>query len=138
MNAIQRGLLLAVIQVALVSSLGAKLLIDRATRPRVWVRAEPYDPSSPFRGRYVRLKLIPSDVMSGGDHPTSGETPSIPQGIDSTEAVVFFIPEKVPDPSIRPPGEQLWVEVTVPKEGPPRPIRLGVRKDGELTPLPLR
>ena len=138
MNATQRGLLLALIQVALVSSLGAKLMIDRSTRPRVWVRAEPYDPSSPFRGRYVRLKLISSDVLPGGDHPSSGEAPSIPEGIDSTEPVVFFIPEKVPDPSIRPSGEQLWVEVTVPKEGPPRPIRLGVRKDGELTPLPLR
>jgi len=138
MNATQRGLLLAVIQVALVSSLGGKLLIDRATRPRVWVRAEPYDPSTPFRGRYVRLKLITSDVMPGGDHPTPGPTPAIPEGISTTEPVAFFIPEKVPDPSIRPQGEELWVEVTVPREGPPRPIRLGVRKDGELTPLSLR
>jgi hypothetical protein len=53
--------------------------------------------------------------------------------------VAFFIPEHVPDPSRRPPGEQLWVEVTIPKKGPPRPIRLGVRKDGgPIAPLDLK
>jgi hypothetical protein len=51
--------------------------------------------------------------------------------------VAFFIPEHVLDPSRRPAGEELWVEVTVPGKGPPRPIRLGVKKDGALTPLDL-
>jgi hypothetical protein len=54
-----------------------------------------------------------------------------------TEPVAFFIPEHVSDPSRRPPGEELWVEVSVPAKGPPRPIRLGVKKDGVLTPLEL-
>lgn len=54
------------------------------------------------------------------------------------EALAYFIPDRVEDPSRRPAGEALWVEVTVPPEGPPRPIRLGVRKDGALTPLELR
>ncbi len=51
--------------------------------------------------------------------------------------VAFFIPEHVPDPSVRAPGEELWVEVTLPKQGAPRPIRLAVKKDGVLTPLDL-
>jgi hypothetical protein len=51
------------------------------------------------------------------------------------EPVAFFIPEKVADPSRRPAGEELWVEVSVPRRGPPRPIRLGVRRGGVLTPL---
>lgn len=52
------------------------------------------------------------------------------------QPVAFFIPEKVPDPSRRQPGEELWVEVTVPRKGPPRPIRLGVKKgDGPIVPL---
>jgi len=55
-----------------------------------------------------------------------------------SEPVAFFIPAHVVDPSRRPPGEELWVEVSVPKEGPPRPVRLGVKKDGVITPLPLR
>jgi len=29
------------------------------------------------------------------------------------------------------------VEVTVPAKGPPRPIRLGIKKDGVLNPLQL-
>jgi hypothetical protein len=52
--------------------------------------------------------------------------------------VALFIPEGVEDPSIRPPGEELWAEVTIPPNGAPRPIRLGVRRDGVLTPLDLR
>ena len=53
------------------------------------------------------------------------------------EQVAFFIPENVPDPSRRAPGEELWVEVSVPAKGAPRPIRLGVKKNGVLTPLEL-
>jgi len=55
------------------------------------------------------------------------------------ERVAFFLPENVPDPSRRPAGETLWAEVTVPKKGPPRPIRLGVKKgDGAVEPLAFR
>ena len=50
------------------------------------------------------------------------------------EPVLFFIPESGPDPSIRTPGQELWVEVTLPRRGPPRPIRLGIRREGILTP----
>ena len=52
------------------------------------------------------------------------------------EPVAFFIPEHIPDPSRRQEGEELWVEATIPKQGPPRPIRLGVKKgDGPVVPL---
>ena len=114
MTALTKGVIVAAVHVAMVASLGAKLLIDRATRPRMWVHVLPVDPDSPLRGRYVRLRI----------EDRSGE-------------LAFFIPEHVPDPSIRAPGEELWVELTLPKAGPPRPIRLGVRKDGVLTPLDL-
>ena len=51
------------------------------------------------------------------------------------QPVDFYIPEHIPDPSQRALGERLWVEVTVPPKGPPRPIRLGVKKNDVLTPL---
>ena len=51
------------------------------------------------------------------------------------QPVDFYIPEHILDPSQRSLGERLWVEVTVPPKGPPRPIRLGVKKNGVLTPL---
>ena len=66
-----------------------------------------------------------------------------PEGADApvarpSDVLAFFITEHIPDPSIRAEGEELWVEVTIPKKGPPRPIQLGVRKDGgEIVPLGL-
>jgi hypothetical protein len=51
------------------------------------------------------------------------------------QPLAFFIPEHVPDPSVRAAGEELWVEVSVPRRGPPRPVRLGVKRDGVLMPL---
>jgi hypothetical protein len=112
MTPLVKGLVVAALHVAIVSSLGVKLLVDRATRPRTWVHVMPVDPELPLRGRYVRLRI---------------------EG--RPEQIAFFIPEHVPDPSVRPPGEELWAEVTIPRKGPPRPIRLGVKKNGVLTPL---
>jgi hypothetical protein len=51
------------------------------------------------------------------------------------EPIAFFISEKAADPSVRKPGEELWVEVSVPPKGAPRPVGIGVRKDGALTPF---
>jgi hypothetical protein len=76
------------------------------------VQVLPVDPDSPLRGRYVRLRIA-----------------------GRSEQLAFFIPEHVPDPSIRSAGEELWAEVTLPRKGAPRPIRLAVKKDGVLTPL---
>jgi hypothetical protein len=59
------------------------------------------------------------------------------------QPVAYFIPPEVDDPSRRPGGEELWVEVTLPPEGPPRPIRLGIRRlqstgaDAAIEPLRL-
>ena len=163
-TAMRKGLILAAIHLALVGSLGAKLLIDRATRPRVWARTAPVDPNLPIRGRYVRLRV---DGRASGAPSESWESEPVTLRADNgvlvfdrvdesagsglrarttgtrdgervaqlNQALAFFIPEHVPDPSRRAPGEELWVEVTLPKAGPPRPIRLGVKKDGVLTPL---
>lgn len=175
MKPLAKGLVIAVIHVCLVASLGAKLLYDRATLPRVWANTVPYDPNLPIRGRYVSLQLIvePRTIQPAPEpqrkwrpslpavlHIESGRlvaetgprgVPHRPSGLHVQrinrgdkelvvleEPVAFFIPEHVHDPSQRPPGEQLWVEVTLPKKGVPRPIRLGVRKDsGPIVPLDL-
>jgi hypothetical protein len=167
-----KGLVLAAVHVGLVASLGVKLLYDRATLPRVWTLAAPYDPNLPIRGRYVSLQLI---VEPRGVRETKpGSASKAPQSIHLqvegdrlvaeanasrpdydpsalhlrfiegrgeklavlAEPVAFFITEHIPDPSRRHEGEELWVEVTIPKTGPPRPIRLGVKKaDGPIVPL---
>jgi hypothetical protein len=123
----------------------------------------PFDPSTPLRGRYVRLGVeVPVERAVAGDgaHAESsvrlrvvdgrvvGEigsgtgAPQLQRQEDGrvllAEPVAFFIPEHVPDPSVRRPGEELWVELTLPEHAWPRPIRLGVMRGGKLTPLELR
>lgn len=52
-----KGLVVAVLHLLIVLSLGGKLLYDRATRPRLWVKTESVDPDLPLRGRYFTLNL---------------------------------------------------------------------------------
>jgi len=173
----RRGLALALLQGGLLLSLAGQLLLDRASRPRGWIRTEPVDPHLPIRGRYVDLALVipaPAGLkepgssgtpvvlraegglvraeLAGASTPRSRSLQAFPRpswapapGAAAAQLwrleprVAFFIPPEVPDPSRRPPGEQLWVEVTLPAEGPPRPIRLGVKREGgPITPLALR
>lgn len=170
MKPLYKGIILAIVHVLIVSSLGAKMLYDRATRPRVWIQIQPVDPNLPIRGRYLALSLVvpaegvapPTGLhetksvvlqLSGGNlvarpaPPAAASSESFPAAIRSADGllvadlidpVAFFLPEHAEDPSVRKPGEQLWVEATIPKKGLPRPLQLGVKKDGVLTPLPKR
>ena len=67
-----KGLIIAAVQMGLVTSLGAKLVYDRATQPRVWALTLPYDPNMPIRGRYVRLQLVvePKGIKEDEPGPT--------------------------------------------------------------------
>jgi len=153
-----RGILVGVVQLVLVASLAGKLWYERTTLPRVWVRCTGLDPDDPLRGRYVSLRLtVPfatSDDPYGpvrlhvqGDQLVAEPVPSSePSSWERTylagrerEGVPFailqppvavFLPEHVPDPTQHPLGEELWLEVTVPRAGPPRPIRIGIKRPG--------
>ena len=159
MKALYRGLTVAALQCMIVLSVAAKYSWDRERLPRVWAKSAPYDPNLPLRGRYVSLRLevdasVPASglwsmatLSVSGDRlvatPVSGRTGvqiNCPPTARCTigEPVAFFITEHIPDPSLRQRGEELWVEVTVPSKGPPRPVRLGVKKDGVLRPLDLQ
>ena len=174
MNTLQKGLLFAAIQVALVSSLGAKLLWDRATEPRGWALTRGYDPDLIIRGRYVSVSLLvkadrlyststrpqtppnahpyfsnnvnltvengrvvatPADHFTGftvgGPEVQDGETVA-----QLSPPVVYFLPEHANNP-LRPRAQGTTVlEVTIPKKGPPRPIRFGMKVGDRITPLP--
>ena len=164
-----KGLLIAGLQLLLVTSLGAKYLVDRARLPRVWARTVSYDPNLPIRGRYISLQLevqLPPGVtisdkvwsspaelkvengqlvavpMEGGwqtgvniQRVVPRPPATTPPIITIQERVLFFISEHAKDPSWRTSGEELWAEVTIPRRGPPRPIRLALKKNGILTPL---
>lgn len=51
------------------------------------------------------------------------------------EPVDFYIAEHAVDPTPLKPGQELWIEVTVPPQGPPRPIQLALKQDGVWKPL---
>ncbi len=159
MRPLYRGIAVAVLQCLLVLSVAGKYALDRERLPRAWARAVPFDPNLPIRGRYVSLILEvdgsaetrfawTAATLSARNGRLFAEPVKFDSGVHVThfeghlprlaEPVAFFISEHVPDPSRRPPGEELWVEVSVPRRGEPRPIRLAVKKDGILTPLELR
>jgi hypothetical protein len=176
MNLSRKGIILAVLQLAIVASLAAKYAIDRARFPRVWAQTVAYDPDLPIRGRYlsVRLRVDADQVYSGSELPKGnpgffwGDTRDVylraenghlvashalrPTGLSVTrwktrtgevtevlsEPVSYFLPEHAIDPSRRKPGEELWIEVTVPAKGPPRPIRLAVKRGDTFTPLEIK
>lgn len=71
---------------------------------------------------------------------TGTQTVSAPPGTSCdqmrlTEPVDFYIPENATDPSWVKPGQELWIEVTVPPKGPPRPLQLALKDHGSWKPL---
>ena len=49
----------------------------------------------------------------------------------------YFIGDQAKTPFPLKPGQELWVEVTVPSSGPPRPIQLALKSAGDFKPLRL-
>ena len=64
MKPMTKAAAVALIQVLIVCSLGAKLLYDRRTRPQAWFKTERYDPDLPIRGRYLSLQIDVNDSRS--------------------------------------------------------------------------
>jgi len=175
MKPIYKGLLLAALQVAIVCTLGAKLLYDRAHRPRVWIKSAIYDPNLPIRGKYLALSLeVPAEgftsrmessgfgtgntklyevfgpdrcnlVLRGNQLIAVGKedgefSANVGRRNNDVVAVIwgetaYFLPEHSPGPLLRNRGEELWIEATIPRKGPPRPVRLAIKRDGVLNPL---
>lgn len=74
------------------------------------------------------------------DGPPSGQTVwAIPgQSCDAmrlAEMVDFYVAEHATSPLPLQRGAELWIEVTVPPKGPPRPIQLALKQDGAWKPL---
>ena len=91
------------------------------------MKTRPYDPNLPIRGRYLSLMLTPDAGALYFDRT-------------SNQRVVFFVPEhpeEFESRRFRPDAPELWAEVTIPRQGPPRPIRLGIKQDGEIQPVPV-
>ena len=138
-----RGIVLGVVQCALVLSIAGKYAWDRERLPRVWVRTVVVDPNLPLRGRYLalRLEVMPAGALVNyGPAKLSAENGQLVARAASegervmhprtewvlNETVPYFVPEHWVAPS--PEAGEIWVEVSVPANGPPRAIRLGLKK----------
>jgi hypothetical protein len=192
MKLAKTSLALLAIQLAIVSSVAAVYLYQRATCPRVWTRADAYDPELIMRGRYLSLQLtvdacgstLPSakqaqfprnvEGVPGGNRFAVRSTENLqfsaqlsvknnklvatrvpdPEGVFPGEMIValpaascdemrlsrpvnFYITQHAVDPTSLKPGQELWIEVTVPPKGPPRPIQLALKDNGAWKPLVL-
>ncbi|HTW81653.1 MAG TPA: hypothetical protein VME23_19050 [Terracidiphilus sp.] len=51
------------------------------------------------------------------------------------ETTDFFLAEHAPDPLALKRGQELWIEVTLPPKGAPRPIQLAIKDNGVWKPL---
>ena len=71
----------------------------------------------------------PSGIMVSAQPGSSCENMRIDTPVD------FYIAEHAADPSRLQPGQELWIEVTVPPSGPPRPLQLALKQNGSWKPL---
>lgn len=84
--------------------------------------------------RLMAYRLPNEDEMRNGQYVIGW--PGV--GCDAlhlTQPVNFYIAEHAASPVPLKPGEELWMEVTVPPKGPPRPIQLAVKHGAAWTPL---
>lgn len=76
------------------------------------------------------------DPESSSATQTVAAAPGIPcDQMRLSEPVDFYIAEHATDPTFIKPGQQLWIEVTVPPKGPPRPLQLALKDHGTWQPL---
>jgi hypothetical protein len=81
--------------------------------------------------------------IGGQEDPAAGENiiaaPGAPCGQMNLDTPVdFYIAGTAKSPLPLRPGQELWIEVTVPPTGPPRPIQLALKDNGVWKPLAFR
>jgi hypothetical protein len=122
--------------------LALQLLLDACSLPQDTVHAiRPYSGGHSFWQWNVSLaaengKLVPSVA------PQGGETLRLFVGKPCDRATLgnqelLFIPDRAQVPLPLQPGQDLWVEVTVPASGPPRPIQIALSSAAGFHPLKL-
>jgi hypothetical protein len=78
---------------------------------------------------------IPEDDSRSRGQMVSAQPGSSCENLRLDEPVDFYIAEHAASPVPVKPGQELWIEVTVPRKGPPRPIQLALKQDGAWKPL---
>jgi hypothetical protein len=134
--------------------LGLQLIVDGcgSNPPFLTAPNAPPNPSGVVQGRPpysggsfpAKLKvegnrLVATRIPEGGNqnsaHYVGASQGSSCADLSLNDPVNFYIPENATAPGWNSKGHELWVEVTLPPEGPPRPIQLAVKENGVWKPL---
>jgi uncharacterized membrane-anchored protein len=84
--------------------------------------------------KLVAIRIPAADERSKGVY-VSAMPDSSCDAMRLQEPVEFYIAEHAGDPSRVQKGQELWMEVTVPPVGPPRPLQLALKDNGGWKPL---
>ena len=84
--------------------------------------------------KLVAIRIPEADQTSKGVNVTAMPGAAC-EAMRIDEPVDFYIAEHAADPSRLSKGQELWIEVTIPPKGPPRPVQLAQKQDGAWTPL---
>ncbi len=137
--------------------LSLQLTVDgcQSTLPSAMLATFPRDVNGAVKpGPYVlrpqnvdfraNLKVIGNKLVAvrpeGQEDPEIGEEVSAAPGAPCDQmrlnsGVDFFVSDTAQSPLPLKPGQELWIEVTVPPKGPPRPIQLALKDNGAWKPL---
>jgi hypothetical protein len=86
------------------------------------------------KNKLLAIRIPEADLRSKGENVTVLPGSSC-DAMRLDEPVDFYIAEHAADPTPLRQGEELWIEVTVPPKGPPRPLQLALKRDGAWKPL---
>jgi hypothetical protein len=84
--------------------------------------------------RLLVIRIPEADQTSKGVNVTAWPDSSC-NAMRLDEPVDFYIAEHAADPTRLKAGQELWIEVTIPPQGPPRPLQLALKQDGIWKPL---
>lgn len=80
------------------------------------------------------IRIPEGDSRPGGQMVTASPGSSC-DNMRLDQPVDFYIAEHAASPTPVKTGQELWIEVTIPPKGPPRPIQLALKQDGVWKPL---
>jgi hypothetical protein len=84
--------------------------------------------------KLVAIRISDNDDDSSGQNVIAVSRASCDR-MRLSDPVNFYLAEHATSPLPVRPGQELWVEVTVPPKGPPRPIQLALKDNGSWKPL---
>ncbi len=113
--------------------------LDGTTKPTGFTIAAPQAVQFPAQLKVEGNKLV-AIRLQDPDNRSEGITVEAPPGASCDAMrldtpVDFYIAEHAANPTPLKPGQELWIEATIPPKGPPRPIQLALKEDGAWKPL---